>query len=170
MGDKHTARRILFCYLLEIMKKNSSNIIIRNKKASHNYIFLDKYIAGIKLTGTEIKSIRLGKASLVDSFCQFKNNELFVRGMNISEYYWGNINNHEPRRERKLLLNRRELNKLERKVRESGLTLIVTRLFINDRGLAKAEVVLARGKKEYDHRQSMKWKDAQREIDRKIKR
>ena len=151
------------------MKDNSSNINIKNKKASHDYIFLDKFIAGIRLTGTEIKSIRQGKASLVDSFCQFRNGELFVKGMNITEYYFGNINNHEPRRERKLLLNRRELNKLERKVRESGLTIIVIRLFINDRGLAKAELALAKGKKEYDHRQTLKQKDAQREIDRKIK-
>jgi SsrA-binding protein len=152
------------------MKTNSGNIIIKNKKASHDYIFIDKYIAGIKLTGTEIKSIRQGKASLVDSFCQFRNNELFVKGMNIAEYYWGNIHNHEPRRERKLLLNRKELNKLQRKVKESGLTLIVTKLFINDRGFAKTEIALAKGKKEYDHRQTLKRKDAQREIDRKTKR
>ncbi len=89
------------------MKGSSSNIIIKNKKASRDYLFLDKYIAGIQLTGTEIKSLRAGKANLIDSFCQFRNGELFVTGMNISEYYWGNINNHDPQRERKLLLNRK---------------------------------------------------------------
>jgi SsrA-binding protein len=151
-------------------RKDNSNIVIRNKKASHNFIFLDKVTAGIQLTGTEIKSIRAGKASLVDSYCQFIKGELYVRGMNISEYYWGNINNHDPRRERKLLMTRRELNKLERKVKEGGLTIIVTRVFINDHGLAKAEVVLAKGKKEYDHRETLKRKDATREMDRKIKK
>jgi len=151
------------------MKKDTSNIVIRNKKASHDYIFIDTFIAGIQLTGTEIKSLRAGKATLVDSFCTFRSGELFVRGMNISEYYWGNINNHDPRRERKLLLTRRELNKLGRKVKESGLTIIVTKVFINDRGLAKAEIALAKGKKEYDHRESLKQKDAKREIDRRMK-
>lgn len=151
------------------MRKDSSNIIIRNKKASHDFIFIDKFIAGIQLTGTEIKSLRSGKATLVDSYCQFISGELYVRGMNISEYYWGNINNHDPRRERKLLLTRRELYRLERKVKESGLTIIVTRVFINERGLAKAEVALARGKKEYDHRETLKKKDAKREIDRRMK-
>ncbi|MEE4114585.1 MAG: SsrA-binding protein SmpB [Marinilabiliaceae bacterium] len=149
--------------------RGESNIVIRNKKAAHNYIFLDKYIAGIKLTGTEIKSLRAGKANLIDSYCHFVKDELFVKGMNIAEYYWGNINNHEPGRERKLLLSRRELNKLGKKVRESGLTIVVTKVFINERGLAKAEIALAKGKKEYDHRESMKQKDARREIDRRIK-
>lgn len=151
------------------MKKDNSNIVIKNKKASHNYLFIDTYVAGIQLTGTEIKSIRAGKASLIDSFCQFRHNELFVTGMNISEYYWGNINNHEPRRERKLLLKKKELKKLQKKVNEGGLTIIVTKLFINERGLAKAVVALAKGKKEYDHRQTLKQKDARREIDRKLK-
>lgn len=151
------------------MRKESSNIMIRNKKASHNFAFLDKFIAGISLTGTEIKSIRAGKVSLVDSFCHFRNGELWVKGMNISEYYWGNRYNHDPSRERKLLLNRRELNRLEKKVKEGGLTIIVTRIFINERGLAKAEVALARGKKEFDHRETLKKKDARREIDRRLK-
>lgn len=151
------------------MAKGSSNIVIKNKKASHNYLFIDKYIAGIQLTGTEIKSLRAGKANLIDSYCHFHDGELYVKGMNISEYYWGNINNHEPGRERKLLLTRRELAKLGKKVRESGLTIIVTRVFINERGLAKAELALAKGKKEYDHRQSMKQKDADREMDRRMK-
>lgn len=146
-----------------------NNIVIKNKKASHNFIFIDKYIAGIQLTGTEIKSLRAGKANLVDSYCHFVKDELYVRGMNIAEYYWGNINNHEPGRERKLLLSRKELNKLGKKVRESGLTIVVTKVFINDRGLAKAEIALAKGKKEYDHRESLKKKDARREIDRRMK-
>jgi SsrA-binding protein len=152
------------------MKKETKHtIVIKNKKASRDYTFIDTYIAGIQLTGTEIKSIRAGKASLVDSYCRFRNGELYVTGMNISEYYWGNINNHEPRRERKLLLHKKELKKLERKIKESGLTIIMTRLFINDRGIAKAEIALARGKKEYDQRETLKRKDAQREIERKLK-
>ena len=151
------------------MKGGSSNITIKNKKASRDYLFIDKYIAGIQLTGTEIKSLRAGKANLIDSYCQFHNGELFVTGMNISEYFWGNINNHDPARERKLLLTRKELSKLEKKVKESGLTIIVTKVFINERGLAKAEVALARGKKEYDHRETLKQKDAKREIDRQMK-
>ena len=145
------------------------NIVIKNKKASHNYTFIEKFIAGIKLTGTEIKSLRAGKANLVDSYCHFVKDELYIKGMNISEYYWGNINNHEPGRERKLLLNRKELNKLWKKVRESGLTIVVTKVFINDRGLAKAEIALAKGKKECDHRETLKQKDARREMDRRMK-
>lgn len=151
------------------MAKPSANIVIRNKKASHNYLFIDKYIAGIQLTGTEIKSLRAGKANLIDSYCHFHNGELYVKGMNISEYYWGNINNHEPGRERKLLLTKKELFKLEKKVRESGLTILVIKVFINDKGLAKAEIALAKGKKEYDHRQTLKQKDAEREMDRRMK-
>ena len=151
------------------MSRASGNIIIRNKKASHDYLFIDKYIAGIQLTGTEIKSLRAGKANLVDSYCHFHNGELYVKGMNISEYYWGNINNHEPGRERKLLLTKKELFKLNKKVREGGLTIIVSRVFINDRGLAKAEIALAKGKKEYDHRETLKKNDAKREIDRRMK-
>lgn len=150
-------------------KEKKHNIVIKNKKASHNYLFIDTFITGIQLRGTEIKSIRAGKASLVDSYCRFRNGELFVTGMNISEYYWGNINNHEPRRERKLLLHRKELRKLERKVKEGGLTIIMTKLFLNDRGLAKSEIALAKGKREYDRRETLKRKDAQREMDRKLK-
>jgi len=150
-------------------KEKKHSVQIRNKRASHDYIFVDTFIAGIQLTGTEIKSIRAGKASLVDSYCRFRNGELYVTGMNISEYFWGNINNHEPRRERKLLLHKKELRKLERKIKESGLTIIMTKLFINDRGLAKAEIALARGKKEYDRRETLKRKDAEREIGRKLK-
>jgi SsrA-binding protein len=152
------------------MRRNSGDIVIRNKKASHDYEFLEKFVAGIKLTGTEIKSIRLGKAALADSYCFFNGNELFIKGMHIAEYYWGNLNNHNPLRERKLLLTRRELNKIGRKVRETGLTIIVIKVFINDRGLAKAEIAIAKGKKEYDKRETIKRKDSDRELDRMMKR
>ncbi len=148
------------------MKGGISDITIRNKKASHDYEFIEKFIAGIKLTGTEIKSIRAGKATLTDSFCFFRDGELFIKGMHISVYWWGNLNNHDPMRERKLLLTRRELKKIDRKVRETGLTIIVIRVFMNDRGLAKAEIAISRGKKEYDKRETLKRKDTERELDR----
>ncbi|MEI6048029.1 MAG: SsrA-binding protein SmpB [Bacteroidota bacterium] len=148
------------------MKGGKGNIVIKNKKASHDYEFLEKFIAGIKLTGTEIKSIRLGKATIADSYCLFENGELFLRGMHISEYWWGNLNNHDPIRDRKLLLTARELRKIERKVKETGLTIIVIKVFINDRGLAKAEIAISKGKKEYDKRETLKRKDATREMDR----
>jgi SsrA-binding protein len=148
------------------MKGGAGNIVIRNKKASHDYEFLEKFIAGIKLTGTEIKSIRLGKATIPDSYCLFENGELYLRGMHISEYWWGNLNNHDPIRDRKLLLTARELRKIERKVKETGLTIIVIKIFINDRGLAKAEIAISKGKKEYDKRETLKRKDAGREMDR----
>jgi SsrA-binding protein len=148
------------------MKEGSGNITIKNKKASHDYEFIEKLTAGIMLKGTEIKSIREGKATLTDSFCQFRNSELFIKGMHIAEYWWGNLNNHDPLRERKLLLTSKELKKLERKVKETGLTVIVIKVFINARGLAKAEIALARGKKEYDKRETLKRKDANREMDR----
>ncbi len=152
------------------MKRNSSDIVIRNKKASHDYEFLEKFIAGIRLTGTEIKSLRLGKATLADSYCFFSNGELFIKGMHISEYWWGNLNNHDPLRERKLLLTKRELKKIERKVKETGLTIIVIKVFINDRGLAKAEIAISKGKKEYDKRETLKRRDSDRELDRMRKR
>ena len=148
----------------------ASDIIIRNKKASHDYEFLEKYTAGIKLTGTEIKSIRAGKATLTDSFCLFRDGELYIKGMHISEYWWGNLNNHDPLRERKLLLKARELRKIERKVKEAGLTVIVVQVFINERGLAKAEIAVSKGKKEYDKRETLKRKDTERELDRIRKR
>lgn len=148
------------------MQRSSSDIMIKNKKASHDYEFLEKYIAGIKLTGTEIKSLRLGKATLADSYCFFSNGELFIRGMHISEYWWGNLNNHDPARDRKLLLKRRELKKIERKVKETGYTIIVIKVFINERGLAKAEIAVSKGKKEYDKRESLKRRDSERELNR----
>jgi SsrA-binding protein len=151
------------------MRKDTSNIVIKNKKASHDYEFIEKYIAGIRLTGTEIKSIRSGKANLTDSFCAFRGGELFITGMHISEYFWGNMFNHDPLAERKLLLTKKELRKLERKVKETGLTIIIIKVFINDRGLAKAEIALAKGKKEYDKRETLKLKDHGREMDRALK-
>ncbi len=148
------------------MSRPSGNIVIRNRKASYNYEFLEKYIAGIQLVGTEIKALRMGKASLTDAYCQFYRGELWVKGFNISEYDWGNLNNHDPVRERKLLLTARELGKLERKVKEGGLTIVVTKVFINERGLAKMEIALAKGKRAYDKRESLKKRDASREIER----
>lgn len=148
------------------MRRGTENIVIKNKKASYDYEFIEKFIAGIKLTGTEIKSIRQGKVSLADSYCIFRDRELYIKGMHIAEYWWGNLNNHDPMRERKLLLTRRELKKIERKVRETGLTIIVIKVFINERGLAKAEIAISRDKKEYDKRETLKRKDAAREMDR----
>ena len=148
------------------MKGGAGNIVIKNKKASHDYEFIEKFVAGIILSGTEIKSIRLGKATLADSYCFFSNGELFIKGMHVAEYWWGNLNNHDPLRERKLLLTSRELRKIERKIKESGLTIIVIKVFINGRGLAKAEIAISKGKKEYDKRETLKRKDAKREMDR----
>lgn len=145
------------------MRRGTSDIVIRNKKASHDYEFLEKFIAGIRLTGTEIKSVRDGKVTLVDSFCVFREGELFIKGMHIAEYWFGNINNHDPLRERKLLLTKRELRRMERRVKESGLTIIAIKVFINERGLAKAEIAISKGKKEYDKRESEKKKDWERE-------
>jgi SsrA-binding protein len=152
------------------MKRSSGDIVIKNKKASHDYEFLEKYIAGIKLLGTEIKSLRLGKATLADSYCFFSDGELYLRGMHISEYWWGNLNNHDPLRDRKLLLTKREIKKIERKVKESSLTIVVMKVFINDRGLAKAEIAVSKGKKEYDKRETLKRKDTERELDRARKK
>ena len=147
-----------------------ANINIKNKKASFEYEFLEKYIAGIQLFGTEIKSIREGKANLADAYCFFRNNELWIQGMHIAEYWWGTCNNHDPKRERKLLLSRKELNKLERKMQDKGLTVIALRMFINERSFAKLEITLARGKKRYDKREDIKQRDSKRELDRLRKR
>lgn len=144
-------------------------INIKNKRASFDYELLDTYVAGIVLTGTEIKSIRLGKASLVDTFCILDKGELWVRNMYIAEYFYGTYNNHAVRRDRKLLLNRKELKKIERGVKETGFTIIPTRLFINEKGLAKIVIAVAKGKKLYDKRQSLREKDDKRQIDRAMK-
>lgn len=148
----------------------ASNINIKNKRATFDYELIDTYVAGIVLTGTEIKSIRLGKASLVDTFCYLEKGELWVRNMNISEYFYGTYNNHNARRERKLLLNKKELKKIDRQVKETGFTIVPTRLFINDNGLAKLVVAIAKGKKEYDKRQSLREKDDKRMMDRVMKK
>ena len=149
---------------------NQPNINIRNKRATFDYELLETFTAGIVLTGTEIKSIRLGKASLVDSYCTFERNELWVRNMNISEYFYGSFGNHETRRDRKLLLNRNELNKILRLTKQSGFTIIPTRLFINNKGLAKINIAIARGKKEFDKRQSLREKEDKRDMDRLFKK
>lgn len=143
-----------------------NRINIKNKKAYHDYEIIEKYVAGLQLQGTEIKSIRRGKVSLAESYCVFVKNQLYVRGMQIAEYEWASFNNHSPGRERKLLLNRSELKKLQRKVKESGLTITALKLFISDSGYAKLEIALARGKREYDKRETIKRKDTQRQMER----
>ncbi len=148
----------------------NKKINIKNKRATFDYEIIDEYVAGIVLCGTEIKSLRLGKASMVDCYCYFDRGELYIRGLNISEYHWGTCNNHIPRRDRKLLLNRRELDKLQRGTQDKSTTIVGLRLFINERGLAKAVIGLARGRKNYDKREYIKDKDARREMDRAMKR
>lgn len=144
----------------------SNNINIRNRQASFEYELLDKYVVGMVLKGTEIKSIREGKVNLQDGFCYLNNGELFVKGINITPYAQGTHYNHDATRERKLLLKRSEIRKLTAKIEEKGFTLVPTRLFINDRGLAKLEIALARGKKHFDKRNTIKERDAKRELDR----
>ena len=148
----------------------SNNIVIKNKKASFDYEFIETFVAGIVLTGTEIKSIRLGKASLVDTYCTFVKRELWMKNMNISEYFYGNYNNHSARRDRKLLLNRKELNKIERLSLTTGFTIIPIKLFLNEKGLAKVVIAVAKGKKAYDKRQSLRERDDKRDIDRMFKK
>ena len=148
---------------------NQSNINIKNKRATFDYELIDTYTAGIVLTGTEIKSIRLGKASLVDTFCYFAKGELWVKNMHITEYFYGTYNNHEVRRDRKLLLNRKELRKISRATLVTGFTIVPTRMFINDKGLAKVVIAIAKGKKRYDKRQSLKEKEDKRSMDRMFK-
>jgi SsrA-binding protein len=145
------------------------NVNIRNKRATFDYEIIEEYVAGIVLVGTEIKSLRLGKASLVDSYCYFERNELWIRNVNIAEYTWGTCNNHIPKRDRKLLLNRKELNKLQRSLQDRGLTVVGLRLFLNDRGLAKVAIGLARGRKSFDKREYIKENDAKREMDKAMK-
>jgi len=142
-----------------------NDVNIRNRRASYEYLFLDTYVAGIILKGTEIKAIRMGLVQISDSYCYFDNGELFVANLHISEYYKGTVNNHEPDRVKKLLLSRREINKLEDKLKDRGLTVIPTRLFTTDRGLVKLEIVLAKGKKLYDKRESIKDRDIKRDIE-----
>jgi SsrA-binding protein len=149
------------------MKKMTfKEINIKNKRATFDYAIGDTFTAGIVLTGTEIKSIRLGKASLVDTFCYVNNGEVWVKNMYIAEYFYGTYNNHTERRDRKLLLNRKEIDKLEKTNKEPGNTIVPLRMFINDRGLAKLVIGIGRGKKEFDKRQSIKEREDKRTIAR----
>lgn len=157
---------VLHYNMAQEKKKFSNNINIKNRKAGYEYHFLDKYVAGIVLTGTEIKSLREGRASLQHAYCYVHRGELFVKEMNISQYSQARHFNHDPARERKLLLKKAEIEKLEEKSREKSITIIPTRLFINDRGLAKLEVALAQGKKLHDKREDIRKKDVERELSR----
>jgi len=148
----------------------NNKIVIKNKKAFFQFEIIETYVAGIVLTGTEIKAIRQSKASLVDCYCHFIEGELWVKGMHIAEYTFGTYNNHEPKRPRKLLLTGKELRKLHRQSQEKGLTIVAIKLFVNDKGLAKLEIGLARGKKLHDKREDLKSKDTKREMDRYMKR
>ena len=152
------------------LKRKKSPVSIKNKKASFEYFFVETYTAGIVLTGTEIKSIRLGKASLVDTFCYINNHEVWVKGMNISPYFYGSFSNHEARRDRKLLLNKREIYKLEDATKQPGYTIVPTLVFIDEHGRAKVDIALCRGKKEYDKRAALKDKQDRREMDRIMKK
>ena len=151
----------------ELRKKSS--VQIRNKKASFEYHFVDTFTAGIVLTGTEIKSIRMGKASLVDAYCIVVNGEMWVKGMNVSPYFYGSYNNHDAKRDRKLLLTKREIRKLEEASKQVGYTIVPTLIFIDAHGRAKVDIALARGKKEFDKRQTLKEKEDRREMERAVK-
>lgn len=151
------------------MDKILKDIEIKNRRAPFDYTFLEKYIAGMVLTGTEIKSIRQGKASLADSYCVLNNGELFVRNLQITEYEKARHFNHDPKRDKKLLLTANEIKKIEKKLKDQGITIVPTRLFINDKGWAKLEIAIAKGKKTFDKREDIKKKDVEREIQRKLK-
>ncbi len=150
-------------------KEKQRTINIKNRKAAFDYILLDKYTAGLVLTGTEIKSIRLGKASLVDAYCAIIQGEVWVKGMNIAQYFYGTYNNHAARRDRKLLLNRREIHKLQSAIKSPGFTIVPTLLFIDENGRAKLDIHLARGKKSFDKRETLKEKEDRRDMDRHFK-
>ena len=148
----------------------SDNIVIKNKKASHEYEFLEKFTAGMVLQGTEIKSIRQGKASIMEAYCAINDGELMIYNMHITEYDKGGFVNHIPNRERKLLLNKSEIGRLEKKLKDQGLTIVPTRLFISQSGYAKLNIALAKGKKLFDKRESLKQNDSKREMDRAMKK
>ena len=152
----------------ELIRKKSP-VNIRNKKASFEYFFIETFTAGIVLTGTEIKSIRMGKASLTDTYCIITAGELWVKGMNISTYFYGSYNNHGMKRDRKLLLNRREIQKLASATKQTGYTIVPLLVFIDQNGRAKVDIALCKGKKEYDKRQTLKEKEDRREMDRAMK-
>ena len=152
----------------ELIRKKSP-INIKNKKASFEFFFIETFTAGIVLTGTEIKSIRAGKASLVDSFCFINNGEIWVKGMNVSPYFYGSYNNHEAKRDRKLLLTKKEISKLTSATKQTGYTIIPILVFIDNHGRAKMDIALCKGKKEFDKRETLKAKEDRREMDRAIK-
>ena len=149
----------------QLLRKKSP-VQIKNKKASFEYFLVETYTAGIVLTGTEIKSIRMGKASLVDAYCTIINGEMWVLGMSVSPYFYGSYSNHEMRRDRKLLLNKREIRRLQDATKQPGFTIIPTLIFIDEKGRAKMDIALAKGKKLYDKRQTLKEKEDRREMDR----
>ena len=151
----------------ELRKK--SPVQIKNRKAAFEYFFIEEFTAGIVLTGTEIKSIRAGKASLVDTYCAIIRGEMWVKGMNVSPYFYGSYNNHEQMRDRKLLLTRREINRLESATKQTGYTIVPTLVWIDEHGRAKVDIALCKGKKAYDKRQSLKEKEDRREMDRAMK-
>lgn len=153
--------------LIQILK---NDINIKNKRAYFDYNLIDKYVAGIALLGTEIKAIRQGKANMTDAFCMFVNGILYVRNLHISEYSHSSFFHHDIKRDRALLLQKREIKKLRVKGEEKGYTIVPLRIFINERGFAKIEIALAQGKKEFDKRDSLKDKDVKREMDRAMKR
>lgn len=146
--------------------EKENHVSIKNRRASFEYAFIDKYIAGLKLTGTEIKSIRESKSNINDAFGVFLNDELYIRNMHIAPYFNGTYNNVEEKRDRKLLLNKRELDKLQDKLKDKGLTIVPLRLFINEKGYAKLEIALAKGKKLFDKRDDIKKRDSEREMAR----
>jgi len=152
----------------ELLRKKSP-VQIKNKKASFEYFFIEEFTAGIVLTGTEIKSIRLGKASLVDTYCLVINGEVWVKGMSISPYFYGSYNNHVMKRDRKLLLTRREISRLQSATKQTGYTIVPTLVFIDDKGRAKMDIALCKGKKSFDKRQTLKEKEDRREMDRAMK-
>ncbi len=145
-----------------------NNVHIENRRAKFDYQFIEKLVAGMVLTGTEIKSIREGKAALVDSYCYFRNGELYIKNLNITPYSEGTHYNHEPNRERKLLLSKAEIRRFDKKLKDQGLTIVPVKLFISESGYAKLEIALAKGKKEFDKRESIKKRDTEREINRKL--
>ena len=146
-----------------------AQVNIKNRRATFDFDIIDTYVAGIVLTGTEIKSIRLGKAGLTDSFCYENNGEIWIKNMYIGEYFYGSYNNHSSRRDRKLLLNKKEINALGKASKDNGFSIIPLKVFVNDRGLAKVQIALAKGKKAYDKRQSIKEREDKREMDRMFK-
>lgn len=157
----------LLSFNIDMAQKDNKRVQINNRRASFDYEFLETFQAGIVLVGTEIKSIRSGKASLVDAYCYFDTKgQLYVKGMNIAQYFWGSWGQHEPMRDRKLLLTKRELLKLRQAVKQKGLTIVAIKMYIADNSYAKVQIALARGKKEYDKRQTIKEKDIRRELER----